>query len=485
MCVAFPRLVRTVRAGFYVVSRVENNTEAVLQRLFSSHMLVAFSHTQRTHTMDLLRINRALALVGGLSAASIASGAGFTILEQSVSGLGNAFAGGAASAEDASTMFYNPAGLSRLDSAETQMDVHYLTLSAYFKNKGSTTTSTGAATTGGNSEGGFSTPVPSMYYVLPINGKFTAGISVNCPFGLGTEYDDGWVGRYMAVKSEITTVDVSPSIAYKVTDRFSVGAGFDMYYIDANLTNYIDLNKDGTPLYDGFLNMKADDDAYGYHVGALYQVTSDTRVGLSYRSEIKTHLKGHADFTLPSDLPSALAAAQVVFVDQGVGAELTLPSSASLSVFHNLNENIDIMADITWTDWSTFKYLDINFVNTTTESVAGKAQYENWQDTFRYSTGLSYKWSDSLKLRTGVCFDEAAVRGPEYRTPRIPDAKRFWIACGATWLVSEHSTLDFAYVHIFVDDPEIDNSIHTSNQHLVGTIEASMDIVSLAYTYKF
>jgi long-chain fatty acid transport protein len=435
--------------------------------------------------MELYSINRALAVAGGLTFASLASGAGFTILEQSVSGLGNAFAGGAAAAEDASTMFFNPAGLSRMDSTQVQVDAHYLVLNAYFKNRGSTTTSTGAATTGGNSEGGFSTPVPSMYFVQPINGRFTAGISVNCPFGLGTEYDKDWVGRYMAVKSQITTVDVSPTIAWKVTDRFSVGVGFDMYYIDANLTNFIDLNKDGTSLYDGFLNMKADDDAYGYHVGALYQVTDATRIGLSYRSEVKTHLKGTADFTLPSELPGPLAAAKAVFVDQGVFAELTLPSSASFSVFHNLNDKWDVMADVTWTDWSTFKYLDINFVNPTTEAVGGKAQYENWQDTFRYSVGATYHWSDSLKLRGGFCYDSAAVRGPEYRTPRIPDAERFWIACGATWQMNERSSLDFAYTHIFVDDPEIDNSLHTSNQHLVGTIEAYMDIVSVAYTYTF
>jgi long-chain fatty acid transport protein len=435
--------------------------------------------------MDLQRINRLLSLAGGLSLASLASGAGFTILEQSVSGLGNAFAGGAASAEDASTMFYNPAGMSRLGSAEVQTDMHYLVLNAYFKNRGSTTTSTGAATTGGNSSGGFSTPVPSMYFFQPLGDRFAAGISVNCPFGLGTDYSDGWVGRYMAVKSQITTVDVSPCLSWKITDSFSIGAGADLYYIDANLTNYIDFNKDGTPLYDGFLNMKADDDAYGYHVGALYQVTSDTRIGLSYRSEINTHLKGHADFTVPSNLPSAMASVPVIFADQGVYAALTLPSSASLSVYHNLTDTIDVMADVTWTDWSTFKYLDLNFANATTEAVAGKAQYENWQDTFRYSTGLTYKWSRSLKLRTGICFDGAAVRGPEYRTPRIPDAKRFWIAFGANWQITDSSSLDLAYVHIFVDDPEIDNSIHTSNQHLVGTIEAYMDIVSVSYTYKF
>jgi long-chain fatty acid transport protein len=231
--------------------------------------------------------------------------------------------------------------------------------------------------------------------------------------------------------------------------------------------------------------MKADDNALGYHLGAQWQVTPSTRFGLAYRSEIKTHLEGHADFTLPANLPAALGAAKVVFVDQGVGTTLKLPQSVSFSVYQNLTDRFDVMADATWTNWKTFKYLDINFANPTTESVAGKPQFENWRDTMRYSAGVTYKWSDSLKLRGGFCYDSAAVRGPEFRTPRIPDAQRFWLATGLNWQINEHSSIDAAYVHIFVDDPVIDNSIHTANQHLKGRIEAYMDIMSLAYTYRF
>ncbi|HNX04302.1 MAG TPA: outer membrane protein transport protein [Opitutales bacterium] len=437
--------------------------------------------------MELNRTKSLLALASGLTIASLANGAGFAIVEQSVAGLGNAFSG-AAGAEDASVMFFNPAGMSFVDGPQVQAGTHYLMLNAYFKNSGTVTTSPSGATvttSGADSDGGFKTPLPNLYYLQPLTSKLTAGLSVNCPFGLGTEYDEGWVGRYMARKSEIQTFDVSPALSYKVTDSFSIGVGFDLYYIDANLTSDIDLNKDGTSLLDGFTNMKADDDAYGYHLGMLWQATTSTRFGLSYRSQITTHLKGTADFTLPANLPSALAAAQAVFVDQGVGAELDLPSSLSFNVYHNLTDKIDLMADVTWTDWSTFYSLDLNFENALTESVAGKAQIENWRDTIRYSAGMTYKLSDTLKLRGGLCFDPAAVRGAEFRTPRIPDAKRFWVSTGLNWKLSDKASMDFAYVHIFVDDPDVDNSTHTAGQHLVGTIEAYMDIVSASFTYKF
>ena len=430
-------------------------------------------------------MNSQLLLAGSLAIASLASGAGFTILEQSVSGIGNAFAGGSAAAEDASTMFYNPAGMTYVSQAEVQGGVHYLELKAKFKNDGTTTLATNTATTGGNADGGFQTPVPNFYFLQPLTRSLTAGLSVNTPFGLSTDFGKEWVGRYMACRSKILTVDISPNIAWKATDKLSLGLGIDCDYVDANLSNAIDLNGDGTPAYDGFSNLKADDKAVGYHLGAIYQFTPSTRVGISYRSQIRTHLEGTADFTLPSSLPGALAAAQYVFVDQKVGAQLTLPQSASISVFHNLNDKVDLMADITWTDWSSFKYLDIKFDNALTESVAGKAIYENWQDTFRYSIGASYKLTNKLKLRAGTCYDSNAVRSSYYRSPRIPDASRVWLATGLGWQVTERSSLDFAYVHIFVSDPDIDNSIHTKNQHLVGTISADMNIVSASYTYTF
>ena len=437
--------------------------------------------------MELHRTKSLLALASGLTLASLAQGAGFAIVEQSVSGLGNSFSG-AAGAEDASVMFYNPAGMSFVEGSQIQTGMHFLMLNAYFKNTGTLTTTpagTTVPTSGTNSQGGFKTPLPNFYFLQKFDSRLSFGLSVNCPFGLGTEYKDGWVGRYMALKSEIQSIDVSPTVSYKLTDTLSIGAGLDCYYVDANLTNDLDLNKDGTPLYDGHLDMKADDNAFGYHFGGMWQATPSTRIGLSYRSQINVHLAGHANFTLPANLPAPLAAAQAVFVDQTVGAEIDLPASVSLNVFHNLTDKIDVMADVTWTDWSVFHALDLNFGTALTESVAGKAQMENWRDTIRYSAGMDYKLSNTLKLRGGLCFDPAAVRSPEFRTPRIPDAKRFWVSTGLGWQISEKMSLDFAYVHIFVDDPEVDNSIHTSSQHLVGTIQAYMDIVSASFTYKF
>jgi len=444
-------------------------------------------------------ISRWLAPAASLMCASLASGAGYTILEQSVSGLGYAFASGSASSEDASAIFYNPASMGFMDKSQYLADVHYLILNTRFHNTGSTTVSTGSATSGGDSDGGFQTPVPSMYYVQPLSSSITVGFSINAPFGLGTEYDDGWVGRYTALTSKITTYDVSPSIAWKINDKLSIGVGIDIYYVSANLTNAIDFNKDGTTLYDGKIDMNADDQAIGGHAGIIYQVRPSTRIGFAYRSQVSVNLIGDADFTIPEDYltylnylvslgyisSSNISYVKSTFSDQGVGATLKLPASASLSVVQGINDKLDLMADITWTDWSCFYQLDLGFENATTESVAGKPVIENWQDTFRYSVGANYKLNDKFKLRFGLCYDETAIRSAEYRSPRIPDSSRFWISTGLGWQMSANSHLDFAYVHIFVSDSDVNNSLHTSNQVLVGTINSSMDIISMAYSYSF
>ncbi len=435
--------------------------------------------------MNQNRLLHLLVATGALALAVPAHGAGYAILEQSVSGLGNAFAGGAAAAEDPSTIFFNPAGMSRLDSVQLQAQAHWLTLGAYFSNDGShlgTKDNDLGPITGRNNDGGFSVVVPSLYFVYPLPAGFTAGLAVNSPFGLATKYDSDWVGRYMAVKSEIKTIDVSPCISYQVNDQFSIGAGLDVYTIEANLTNAIDFNQDGTPLLDGFSNLEADDDALGAHLGLLWQARPDTRLGVNYRSQVVSHVKGDADFAVP---PALAGSAGLVFFDQNVSSTLRLPASASLSVLHNLNDKIDLMADITWTDWSSFGTLDIDFANPATEAVAGREIPEEWRDTWRYSAGVSYKWSDTLKLRGGVCYDTAAVKSSRYRSPRIPDAARLWLTCGLSWRMAEHSVLDFGYVHIFVEDGGINNDSHTRNQVLIGEIEAQMDIVSLAYTHIF
>ncbi len=226
--------------------------------------------------------------LGGTS--TLASAAGFALIEQSASGLGNAFAGAAATAEDASTVFFNPAGMSQIKEPQVVFAGHAISLSAQFSgtatNPGSLGGGPATGDTGGDA-GGVSF-VPNLYFVMPIGEKLAFGIGVSAPFGLKTEYDNTWVGRFQGIKSEIKTINVNPALSYKFSDSFSLGGGLNYQKLDAELTNAVVLG----PGTEGRANLSADDDAWGWNVGLLFNLTPATKIGVSYRSEIDYDLTG-------------------------------------------------------------------------------------------------------------------------------------------------------------------------------------------------
>lgn len=422
---------------------------------------------------------------------------GFALIEQSVSGLGNAFSGGAASAEDATTVFFNPAGMTRLEGQQFVAGAHVIVPSTKFSYSTATNSSGNPLGTNNGGDGGVVGLAPNLYYTNKLNNKIYVGLGINAPFGLSTKYDKDWVGRYHAVESDVLTININPSLAYKATDKLSVGAGFNVQYIDATLSSMVDgrgllapapAAAFSTPTTDIFVENKADDWSLGYNVGLLYEFNDATRLGFAYRSEIKHKLEG----TTKSQLPPAFAAsplAQALFpTNQGVNGKIILPASASLSLFHQLNDKVAIMADISWTEWSSFKKLMLNFEG---DGIGGKPNTtttENWDDTWRYSVGATYQATEALALRTGIAFDETPI-SDEYRTPRIPGEDRLWIALGAGYKLSENLLLDAAYAHLFVSDSKMQKLVSTPEDTTRGTVigefENAVDIASIQISYKF
>ncbi len=255
-----------------------------------------------------------------------ARGAGFAVVEQGVRGLGNAYAGGAASAEDATTIFFNPAGLTRLSGQQVIANAHLIMPSADFNNEGSThmlQAKTGVPLLGGNGgDGGEARVVPNLYYSNKFTDRLAAGIGINALFSLASNYDETWVGRYHAIESDLITVNVNPSLAYRMTDRFSMGVGFNAQYIKAKLSNAIDFGTlDAVGAFkalglapaalklipqqsDGFVKLEGDHWAFGYNAGLLHEFTQDTRIGAAYRSRMKYTIKGDAEF---SNVPPGLS----------------------------------------------------------------------------------------------------------------------------------------------------------------------------------
>ncbi len=415
------------------------------------------------------------AMFGGLAGGAFA--AGFALNENSASGAGAAFAGGAASGEDASTVFYNPAAMTRISETQMVVGLHGVVPDLKFNNQGSSTT--GGPLTGGNGgDPGKVVVVPNFYLVTDITPDIKYGFGVSAPFGLRTQYDGDWAGRYQALKSVIKTIDLNPSLAFKVNKLVSLGAGFNAQYINAELSNAIDfgLLSGGAPQSaDGAADISGNSWGYGYNLGALFQFPTGTRVGLAYRSKIHQTLVGNASYT---NVPAALAGN---FTSGGAKVAVTLPDSMSLSAVQVIADKWELLSDVTFTRWSYFNELRVRFDNGAPDAVT----VENWRNTLRGSIGLAYRYSDFLKLRGGIGFDQSPVRSA-FRTARIPDNNRKILAAGANYKVSKMGSVDFAYQHLFLSDTPINNNqLAAGNGQLIGTYNSQVNILSLQYNHNF
>lgn len=416
------------------------------------------------------------------------SAAGFALIEQGVKGLGNAYAGNAAAAEDATTVFFNPAGMIRLKGTQVSVAGHVIMPSAKFSN-GNSVVGAAALTGGDGGDGGEDGFVPNFYYVTEIGSGLKFGLGVNAPFGLATEYDSDWKGRYHAVRSDLKTININPSVAYQVTSQLSLGAGISAQYAEAELTNAADLRRIATGGVstaqdgDAIAKVEGDDWGYGFNVGLLYDFDTVTRLGVAYRSKVEQNLQGSATFTPTNATATALLAAIRAggnLVDTSVKALVNLPETLSVSVFHNLNDQWALLADITRTRWSRFKELRVDYDSVQADTVIP----ENWKDVNRYSVGATYAPGSAWVYRAGIAYDESPVPSAEFRTPRIPDNDRKWLAIGASYASSKSFSVDLGYAHLFVSDTPINNA--TSLGHtLNGTYQNKVDILSAQLNWVF
>ena len=416
---------------------------------------------------------RKLTLAAG-AACAVCSGSamasGFALIENGASGLGNAYAGGAAAALDASTIYFNPAGMTYLPERQMVVAVHAILPSAKFTDKGSANAAPRPLGTDGGDAGSLAA-VPNAYFATALNAQTRLGIGVNVPFGLQTEYTSDWIGRFQAVKSKLETINVNPSIAYQVSDAVSIGAGVSYQTIDGELTAAYNMVTS-----EGMSKVKGDDQAWGYNLGMLIKAGPQTRIGLAYRSQINYKLSG--TMTVTSATGSLLASNPVTL-------KLDMPDSFSASLHHQLDERWSLMADATWTGWSVLK--ELNVVTTSGTSVLNVQ--ENWVDTWRVAVGTSYRYNDRWTARFGLALDQTPVKDA-YRTARIPDAERIQVAIGGQYKPSDDSAIDFGYSHLFggtvsINDLQGATAFTQQKGNLIGEYAVSVDILSVQYTKNF
>jgi long-chain fatty acid transport protein len=409
-------------------------------------------------TIGLRTASAIIALSCGF-AASDAGAASFQLREPGGAvGQGSSFAGDVARADDPAVIFANPAGMARLKGYQVSSNLSLIIPSAQMTSSSGTRASIlGGSAIDGSTTGqaGRSAMLPSLFAVAPIGDDWRVGIAVTNPWGLATNYPANTVQRYHALSSKLTTFNFTPSVSYLVNSRLSVGAGVQIQYITAELTNAVDFGAAGTAAgigrltggpgaADGRTRLNANDLAAGFHVGLQYDVMPGTRVGLSYRSQIDHRLKGKATF---EGVPTALSGA---FREARAATSTTIPDVISLGVAHDVNTDWQLLSTVSLTRWSHLKSLDISFDNR-----ANNLTTFDYKDSLWVSVGAEYKGFDRLTLRAGVAYDQTPSVDA-HRTARIPDSNRFWLSVGATYKMTEKMDISFGYSHIFAGTQKID-----------------------------
>lgn len=406
----------------------------------------------------------AAALLG--ASAQVVAG-GFAIGTQSGSGTGNAFAGGAAAAEDASIVWFNPSGMSYLPPGRSAAFAgHALKPSFKFQN-GASSGVFAAPGTGEGGDGGDWAFVPQAFFATDLTANVKFGFALNVPFGLKTHYDSGWRGQLTALKSELKSANLNAALSYKVSESFAVGLGVSWQKLEAELANFAGAA--------GIAKVEGDDDGWGVNIGVMYSPSPATRIGAHYRSSIDYKLEGDVRF-------SAAAAA-----NGDVSADLRVPESFSLSVFSAVNQRWDVMADVTWTRWSRVQRLDIVRTTVAPGTLLSSLPL-NWDDTTRLSIGANYRRDSHWKLRFGIAYDPTPTNDAD-RTPRLPDQDRFWVAFGAQYRFSRSSTLDFGYAHEFIRDASVNVRAPGTATCVAGCLnghfENKVDIFSVQLNLNF
>lgn len=420
------------------------------------------------------------AIVLGLGAGG-AHAAGFQLLEQNASGIGNSYAGSAAIAENASTIFFNPAGMTRLPGVNVSAGAAAIQPSFKFSNKGSTGLGGTPGIGGDGGDAGSLGVAPNAYISWELNPNWYLGLGIGTPFGLKTEYDDNWVGRYHSKKFSIESININPSIAYKVNEQLSIGAGVNWMQLDADYQRVAPFAVGPVPTYVGDLNakVKMKGDAWGWNLGVLYQVTPTTRLGLSYRSKVKIDADGDTTLTNRS-VTNPLAIAGIPG-PVNANATVELPDTAIFSIVHDLNSQWQLLADVSWTGWSSIKSLDIH----NSGNVPGDSLDLRFRDTWRVALGANYKLNQQWTFKGGVAWDQSPVHDPKYRPTSLPDNDRYWVSVGAQYNFNDRTTVDIGYAHLFVKSTSINNDTAAAKGTVRGDYKSNANIIGLQVSHRF
>jgi len=446
-----------------------------------------------------------------LSTAVQASGYHFGTQSVNAQGTANA---AAAEAADASTIFYNPAGLTKLDSSQISVNTNIVFPSIHYEAE-SATDFTGIPVQGSKSGKITKTTVaPHVYGAYKASDDVTLGLGVYVPFGSATEYEKDSVLRHNINKLGLTTIAIEPVVAWKLNDRHSFGAGIIAQHTSAELRKYADwgikqkavAKASGKPdaaiaaaiQADGHADVKGSDWGFGYQLAWMWDINDRARVGVNYRSKVSHTLEGTAEWAadgaaVKQAWDSGAMAALGYVPNEKASVKIVTPESLSVHGMYRATDKTNLFGDVTWTRHSRFNKAELVFENTK-KVVNGKSDRTvitpNWRNTYKVAFGGSYQVTEPLQLRAGIAFDKSPVKSAEDRMNSLPDGNRIWFSVGAKYQLGKNHVIDAAYSHIHINDTVYRTGKASGND--VDSRGASSarfknkaDILGLQYTYKF
>ena len=462
------------------------------------------------------KFNQSLLATALLVVAGGANAAAFQLAEVSSVGLGRAYAGEAAMADNASVVATNPALMSLFKTNQFSVGGVYVDSKIHMSGNAGVAANIGGQTRNiGSMMPSSSTNlahnsvvpgslVPNMYFVVPVNDKFAVGGGMNVNFGLKSEYDNNYNGGVFGGTTDLTAINLNLSGSYRVTEGFSAGVGLNAVYASAKIERRAGLLSDaaqtvGQAIAAGIirlpaasmqrfaalsrLNLQKDTSvtrledkaawAFGWNAGVMYQFNERNRIGLAYHSKLDIDFTDHTASSLQANR----------FGEEG-GLTLKLPDYVEFSGFHQLTDKFAMHYSYKFTRWSRLKTLYATY-HDNGDVAFEKEEYYN--DNSRFAVGATYDWNDDLTLRAGIAFDKAA--SIHHPSASIPDTDRTWYSVGATYKFTPNLSVDFGYAYLK------GKKIHfTETQDLVGglvkvtgnyTSKASANLYGLNLNYSF
>lgn len=398
-----------------------------------------------------------------------ATGGGFQLSDHSITALGRAQAGYGIVGDDASAAHFNPAGMALLKRRQFQLGAAFIQAEGHFTNTGSTDFNTGQ-----DADGAQNSVTPNAYFILPVSDRVRFGLAITSPFGSNTEYPDNFIGRFNGLKTDIQTVNLNPSLSYKVSENVSVGFGISYQKFDVTLSGAI---SPAAP--NSRLTIKGNSRKSAYNLGVMFSFADQSRLGISYRSKIDHNIKGTATF---SDLSAATNG------NFTATADFTTPETVYIGYNKPLTDKWELALGYRWTRWSRFQQLNILFPT----GIADQSTTINaeWNDVKTIALGTDYHVNKKWSIRAGLAFDDSPIPD-NTRSVRTVDADRTWYSLGASYKDNKNLQWDFAYRYIEFDNAPVNQTV-TRNQGAtsLGSLngefnDINIHTLALQMNYKF